>query len=135
MMPVVGGVVIGASAAALLLLLGRVAGISGITGGILHAQANDRAWRIAFIAGLVAGGTMLRVLSPHVVRFDVERSLATIVVAGLLVGYGTRLGGGCTSGHGLCGVARGLRRSIVATVTFMAAGMLTVLATRLAWGP
>jgi uncharacterized membrane protein YedE/YeeE len=135
MMPVAGGIVVGGSAAALLLFLGRVAGISGIAGGLLRAEAGDRTWRIAFVAGLAAGGALLRVLVPPAVEFDVHRSLPTIVGAGLLVGYGTRLGSGCTSGHGVCGVGRGSRRSIVATATFVATGVLTVLAMRLVSGP
>lgn len=130
-MALIGGTLIGASAAALLLVLGKVAGISGIAGAIPHADTGDRAWRIAFIAGLASGGMLLRVLVPNAVQFDVERSVATVVAAGLLVGYGTRLGSGCTSGHGLCGVARASRRSIVATATFIATGMVTVLAMRL----
>lgn len=129
-----GGVLIGLSAAAILLFFGKVAGISGIVAGIMRAESGDRVWRMCFVAGMLAGGALLRVLRPEAVQFDVARSAPTIVAAGLLVGFGTRLGSGCTSGHGVCGVARGARRSITATLTFMAAGMLTVLAMRLLRG-
>jgi uncharacterized membrane protein YedE/YeeE len=129
-----GGVLIGASAAALLLLLGRTAGVSGIAAGIVRAAPGDRAWRACFVAGLLAGGALLRIARPEAVQFDVVRPVPLLVVAGLLVGFGTRLGSGCTSGHGVCGVARGSRRSIVATLTFMATGMLTVLVGRFVWG-
>jgi uncharacterized membrane protein YedE/YeeE len=132
--PLAGGMLIGLAAAGLLLFVGRVAGISGIAGGLLGAGAGDRLWRAAFLAGLLAGGALLRTTDPAAVRFGLERPLVTIVAAGLLVGYGTRLGSGCTAGHGVCGVAGGSRRSIVATMTFMAVGMLMVLLTRLARG-
>jgi hypothetical protein len=132
--PLAGGMLIGLSAAAVLLFLGKVAGISGIAGGLLGAAPGDRLWRAAFLAGLLGGGALLRAIDPATVRFGLERSLVTIAAAGLLVGYGTRLGNGCTSGHGVCGVARGSRRSIVATTTFMIVGMLTVLLARLVRG-
>jgi len=132
--PFAGGVLIGISAGAVLFFLGKVAGISGIAGGFLAARPGDRLWRGCFIAGLLAGGALLHALDPAAVQFGLERSLPTLAVAGVLVGYGTRLGNGCTSGHGVCGVARGSRRSIVATLTFMATGMLTVLLTRALWG-
>jgi len=132
--PLAGGMLIGLSAAAVLLFLGKVAGISGIAGGLLGAAPGDRFWRAAFLAGLLGGGALLRAIDPATVRFGLERSLVTIAAAGLLVGYGTRLGNGCTSGHGVCGVARGSRRSIVATTTFMIVGMLTVLLARLVRG-
>lgn len=131
---IAGGVLIGLSAAGLLVALGRVAGVSGILGGVLTAPPGDRAWRASFVAGLLAGGVLLHALAPEAVRFDLVRSFPTLVVAGLLVGYGTRLGNGCTSGHGVCGVARGSRRSFAATLTFMATGMATVIVTRLAGG-
>ena len=129
-----GGVLIGASAAAILLFLGRVAGVSGIVGGLLHDGSAERVWRAAFVAGLLAGGAGLRIVDPAAVQFGLDRSLPVLVLAGVLVGFGTRLGSGCTSGHGVCGVARGSRRSLVATLTFMATGMLTVFVTRLLWG-
>ena len=129
-----GGVLIGLSAIAILLFLGRIAGISGIAGGLLSAGRGDRLWRACFLAGLLAGGAMLRAIDPQLTEFTITRSPLLIVVAGLLVGYGTRLGSGCTSGHGVCGVARGSRRSIAATLVFMALGMATVLAMRLLRG-
>ena len=128
--PLLGGVMIGASAIALLLFLGRIAGISGIAGGLLAGKAGDRLWRACFLLGLLAGGSALRAIDPHLTAFSIERSPLLIVVAGVLVGYGTRLGGGCTSGHGVCGVARGSRRSITATLVFMLIGMATVLTMR-----
>jgi hypothetical protein len=129
-----GGVLIGTSAAALLLFLGRIAGISGIIGGLLQAGAGERLWRACFVGGLLAGGVLLHAADPTLVAYGPDRSLATIGLAGLLVGYGTRLGSGCTSGHGVCGVGRGSPRSIVATLVFVGVGMATVLATRLVWG-
>lgn len=132
--PFAGGMLIGLSAAAVLLFLGKVAGISGIAGGLLGAAPGDRLWRTAFVGGLLAGGALLRAIDPVTVHFGLERSLGTIAAAGLLVGYGTRLGSGCTSGHGVCGVARGSRRSVVATMTFMGVGMATVLLARLVRG-
>ena len=132
--PLAGGILIGLSAAAVLLFLGKVAGISGIAGGLLGAPAGDRLWRACFLAGLLAGGALLRALDPTTVQFGLQRSIPTLAVAGLLVGYGTQLGSGCTSGHGVCGVARGSHRSVVATLTFMVAGMLTVLVSRLLRG-
>ena len=125
----IGGSMIGASAALLAVGANRVAGISGIVGGLLRPSAGDRAWRLAFLIGLPAGaaGTWFLGLGQMPV---VEASNATLVVAGLLVGFGTRLGNGCTSGHGICGTSRGSKRSILATATFMATGALTVFAMR-----
>ena len=129
-----GGILIGLSAIAVLLFLGRIAGISGIAGGLLAAERRDRVWRACFVAGLLAGGAALRAVDPQLAAFTIARSPLLIVAAGLLVGYGTRLGSGCTSGHGVCGVARGSRRSIVATLVFMALGIATVFAMRLLRG-
>ncbi|HVY47890.1 MAG TPA: YeeE/YedE family protein, partial [Minicystis sp.] len=119
----------GAAASLLLLANGRVAGVSGILGRALVPTEGERAWRVTFVAGLVAGGLLLRLVAPA--RVAVEGfGLGTAVVAGLLVGVGTRLGNGCTSGHGICGLARRSPRSIVATGVFMAAGMATVFVVR-----
>jgi uncharacterized membrane protein YedE/YeeE len=116
----IGGVLIGLSATGLLLLNGKIAGISGILGGLLTPLApGDRGWRVGFIAGLLLGGAALAARAPELVANTVDRSWAAVVVAGLLVGFGTRLGSGCTSGHGVCGVSRGSPRSIAATLTFM----------------
>lgn len=130
LLPLLGGVLIGLAASLLLLFNGRVAGISGIAGGLLSPAPGEAGWRVAFLGGLVAGGLLLAVFLPGSVGAPVVSSLGATLVAGLLVGFGTRLGGGCTSGHGVCGLARGALRSLVATVTFMATGALTVFITR-----
>ena len=129
-----GGMLIGLSAAGMWLLKGQVAGISGIASSILPGsplwkkegrQKGELSWRLAFVAGLVAAGSVTSVLFPA--RFEGSgRSLAALVVAGLLVGVGTRLGSGCTSGHGVCGLARLSPRSMAATCTFMGVGFVTV---------
>jgi len=125
----VGGAMIGAAAALFLLVDGRIAGISGIVGGLLDGRAGDIAWRVAFAAGLVAGPLLLMLLGAQV-TVRPQASLPVLVVAGLLVGFGTRLGGGCTSGHGVCGLARLSRRSFVATATFFATALVTVFVVR-----
>lgn len=124
-----GGILIGLSAVLLMGALGRVAGISGIAGGLVSG-AHDRGWRIAFVVGLVAGPLLLKwwhgdsgIGSPQV-------PWPWMMLAGLLVGFGTRLGGGCTSGHGVCGVARLSPRSLLATMVFVLAGMATVFVVR-----
>jgi uncharacterized membrane protein YedE/YeeE len=128
----IGGLMIGIAAAALLLFNGRVAGISGVIGQMFAPASLDRNWRLAFLGGLIAGGFVLRLLGVH--GTAVERSIPVLAIAGLLVGYGTRLGNGCTSGHGVCGISRGSKRSIVATVTFMAVAMVVVFVRRHAFG-
>lgn len=105
--PLTGGILLGLSAAAVLVFLGKVAGISRIAGGLLGAPAGDRLRRACFLAGPLAGGALLRALDRTTVQFGLQRSIPTLAVAGLLVGYGTQLGNGCTSGHGVCGMARG----------------------------
>jgi uncharacterized membrane protein YedE/YeeE len=120
----VGGALIGLAASLLLLGAGRIAGVSGIVGGLLAPAPGEIAWRALFVAGLIVGGLGLRAIDPSLVRVDLERSTGAIVVSGLLVGLGTRLGSGCTSGHGVCGISRGSPRSLVATTAFMATGML-----------
>lgn len=120
----VGGVLIGGSAALLMLTQGRIAGISGILGGMLPPMAADRDWRAAFLFGLLGAGIVGAVIAPQAIGASV-RSAPILVIAGLLVGIGTRLGSGCTSGHGVCGLARLSPRSLVAVVTFMATGALT----------
>lgn len=121
-----GGILIGCAAGAMLLFDGKVAGISGIVAGILRPALNEAAWRIWFVAGLFGGGILLRVIDPSAYNFTIARSAMAIIVAGLLVGYGTRLGNGCTSGHGVCGVSRLSQRSIVATLIFLATGVMAV---------
>lgn len=129
-----GGAMIGLSAVLLMLSLGRIAGISGILGGALGPQGTDRPWRLAFLAGLLAPGFVLVLLGvkPQV---DFVAGTPLLVLAGLLVGFGTRLGSGCTSGHGVCGLARLSQRSLVAVLTFMAAGFVTVGVLRHLLGP
>ena len=130
----IGGMLIGLSAAALLLLNGRVAGITGIFAGLFEPRPGDKGWRALFVAGLVAGAAAIALLRPHTFRFDLVRAPVSIVAAGLLVGFGTRLANGCTSGHGICGVSRFSPRSLVATATFIAAGIGTVYLTRHLFG-
>jgi len=120
-----GGLLIGLAAAAFVLLNGRIAGISGILGGLLRPARGDIAWRVAFLAGLV-GAPLVYALFAALPEARIEAGQGTLVVAGLLVGLGTRYGAGCTSGHGVCGLSRLSPRSLVATAAFMAAGFLTV---------
>jgi uncharacterized membrane protein YedE/YeeE len=128
--PLAGGALIGAAAALLLLANGRIAGISGILGGLLGPSARDWAWRTAFVVGLLAGPALFRLGAGHWPEVRIGASWPMLVAAGLLVGFGTRLGSGCTSGHGVCGLARLSPRSFGAVATFMAAAMLTVFLVR-----
>ena len=124
-----GGILIGCAAALLLLINGRIAGISGILGNLLTARHGDIAWRIAFLVGLIGAPWLwLALAGTPVIRLDA--SVPMILTGGVLVGFGTRLGSGCTSGHGVCGIARLSTRSIVATCVFMATGCVTVFITR-----
>lgn len=129
-----GGILIGVAASLLLWLSGRVAGVSGIAGGLLSPKKGDIAWRVCFVLGLLAGGVFIRVLHPAAGDYSIERSTIVLVVAGLFVGFGTRLGSGCTSGHGVCGISRGSPRSLIATCAFMATAMLTVFFAKLFGG-
>ena len=124
-----GGLLIGLATALLLLLSGRIAGISGIVGGLLRPGKGDVAWRIAFVAGLLAAPLVFSLAAP-LPTVVIDAGTATLIAAGLLVGLGTRYGSGCTSGHGVSGLSRGSPRSIVATVSFMASGFLTVFLVR-----
>jgi uncharacterized protein len=124
-----GGLLIGTAAAMFLLLNGRIAGISGIVGGLLRPQAGDTGWRVAFLLGLVAAPLLYQLAAPLPV-VQVDAGSAGLVVAGLLVGMGTRYGSGCTSGHGVCGLSRLSPRSMVATAAFMVAGFVTVFVVR-----
>lgn len=121
----VGGLVIGAAAWMLILFCGRVAGISGILGGVLSRASKDKGWRVAFLLGMVLSPLLYRLAVP-LPESHIAASWPILVVAGLLVGVGTRYGSGCTSGHGVCGLSRLSLRSLVATLTFMAAAFVTV---------
>jgi uncharacterized membrane protein YedE/YeeE len=125
-----GGSLIGLAAAGLLLATGRIAGISGILGGGVPGARGDRAWRLAFLLGLPLGAAFVTRATSDAHGFAITSNPALLVAAGLLVGVGTQLGGGCTSGHGVCGLARGSRRSIVATIVFMLSGAATVFVAR-----
>lgn len=123
----IGGMLIGLSAALLLLFTGRIAGISGIAGGLLTRPPRSEVyWRALFIGGLVLGGLVMSALAPSLFEMKLDRSMLALVAAGLFVGFGTRLGSGCTSGHGVCGISRMSPRSIAATLTFMATGAAVV---------
>jgi uncharacterized membrane protein YedE/YeeE len=124
-----GGVLIGLAAAGFVLLNGRIAGISGILGGLLAAPGSDRTWRIAFLAGMLITPLIAWALF-GMPAIEINTGLPIIIVAGLLVGIGTRYGSGCTSGHGVCGLSRLSPRSMVATIAFMAAGFITVYLVR-----
>ena len=123
-----GGVLLGIASALFILANGRILGISGIVGGLLRPKSGDGGWRIAFLLGMLAAPVTLQWLAPagFLSAPRIEAGVAAVVVAGLLVGYGTRLSSGCTSGHGVCGLSRLSPRSMVATGTFMAAGFAIV---------
>ena len=126
---IAGGALIGLAAAIFVLFNGRIAGISGILGGLLRPVAGDIGWRVAFVAGLLAAPFVWRLFAavptPHI-----DAGTGALVLSGLLVGVGTRFGGGCTSGHGVCGISRLSPRSLAATATFLAAGFVTVYVLR-----
>jgi uncharacterized protein len=122
----VGGVFVGMAAIVLLLFNGRILGVSGIVGGLFYSSPGDRHWRISFLLGVLVSGLALSPLFPKLFLSSSTVSSSVLMLAGILVGFGTRLGSGCTSGHGVCGVARFSIRSIVATACFMASGIVTV---------
>lgn len=126
----IGGLLIGGSAALFLILSGRIAGISGILGGLLQPARSDLGWRLAFLAGLLLAPLIYTAVGGALPKVETNASLGVLILAGLLVGVGTRLGAGCTSGHGVCGIGRGSPRSIAATAVFMATAVLTVFVTR-----
>src|SRR5436190_18044377 len=130
----IGGALIGLSAVLQMLSTGRIAGISGIFGGLLNLRGEDKGWRIAFVAGLVLAPILAGLIGYGMVQPKLPANWAVIIAAGLLVGFGTRLGGGCTSGHGICGIARLSPRSITATVLCRATAVTTAAATRRALG-
>jgi hypothetical protein len=125
-----GGALIGLAAALFLLLNGRIAGISGILGGLLRPARGDIGWRLAFLAGLIGAPLLYHALAAPLPLPRIEAGTGALVAAGLLVGVGTRYGSGCTSGHGVCGLSRLSPRSLVATLAFMAAGFVTVFVGR-----
>jgi uncharacterized membrane protein YedE/YeeE len=121
-----GGLLIGLAALLMLVFNGRIMGISGIVGGVFNPTTKNQLWRYFFFAGMLLGGVALRVFMPQALENHLNRSNLHLVLAGILVGWGTRLGSGCTSGHGICGVSRLSPRSLLATGIFMFFGILTV---------
>jgi uncharacterized protein len=130
----IGGALIGLAAVLLMLFTGRIAGVSGIFDGLINPKSDDRAWRAAFVAGLIAAPLAASFLGYGTAMPQMPASYMTVVAGGLLVGFGTRLGSGCTSGHGICGIARLSPRSIAATCVFMAAAIAVVALTRHVFG-
>ena len=125
-----GGVLIGVAAAMFVLLNGRIAGISGILGGLLHPARSEIGWRLAFLAGLFVAPLAYVAFGGALPPVELDASLPLLIVAGLIVGFGTRLGAGCTSGHGVCGIGRGSPRSLAATAVFMVTAIAIVFITR-----
>ncbi len=131
---IIGGAIIGLAASLLFLANGRIAGISGILGQAIRTKTTDRDWRMTFLAGLLVGGMALLNAMPDVIVAPSSRTLGSVAVAGLLVGVGTRMGNGCTSGHGVCGLTRFSGRSLAATLAFMATGFTTATIIQVAFG-
>lgn len=131
---ILGGVLIGLAVSLMLLFNGRVTGISGILGGIIRPQKDDLNWRVAFLGGLLVGGAILKYTMADVFLQISSAKMIDYIIAGLLVGFGTLLGNGCTSGHGVCGISRLSKRSIVATITFIIFGMISVFIFKLLRG-
>lgn len=131
-MSLAGGVLLGLAAAAFILLNGRVLGISGIVGGLLRPKPGDAGWRLAFLLGMLVAPASFALLAPagFLPAPRIEAGYGLLVAAGVLVGFGTRYGAGCTSGHGVCGLSRLSLRSLAATLAFMATGFLTVFLVR-----
>jgi uncharacterized membrane protein YedE/YeeE len=126
----IGGILIGLAAILLLAGPGRIAGISSIAGGLLSRVPGDNAWRILFLIGLVLGAGVYQLVTSAALELGIDVSMPWLMAAGFLVGFGTRLGGGCTSGHGVCGIARFSARSVVATLVFIGVAMLTTFVIR-----
>lgn len=129
-----GGALIGLAASLMLILNGRVTGISGIANGLLTKNKGDYLWRFAFIGGLVLGGAVLGQVMPQALESTISRETWVIALAGVIVGFGTVYGSGCTSGHGVCGISRLSPRSLVATAVFIAIGMLTATVLKMVVG-
>ena len=125
---IIGGALIGLSASLLLVINGHVAGISAIMATFLRPEGRELRWRSIFMAGLLVGGVILVMMSPDVIQVAQGRSVLDLIVAGIVVGFGVRMGNGCTSGHGVCGLARFSKRSLVATIAFMTTGFMTASA-------
>ncbi|HIB83383.1 MAG TPA: YeeE/YedE family protein [Chromatiaceae bacterium] len=123
----IGGILIGLATAGMLIFNGRIAGVSGIFSGVINASKNDTAWRVAFIGGLMGGGLLTMGFYPEAISSHIDRSVLSVILAGLLVGIGARLGSGCTSGHGVCGIGRLAPRSLVATAVFMTTGVIAAV--------
>lgn len=132
--PLIGGSIIGIAVSLMLYLNGRVTGVSGIISGALSRPKGDSAWRLNFILGLILGGMALKLIYPQSLSSQLDREIPWVITAGLLVGFGTVMGSGCTSGHGICGLSRFSPRSLVATIVFMAFGILSATAFRLLLG-
>lgn len=130
----IGGALIGLSVVFFMATMGRIAGISGIVSGLMNPKSSDFGWKLAFVAGLMVAPFVYAMMRPEDVSVAFPHSIGFIVAGGLLVGIGSRLGSGCTSGHGICGMARLSPRSIVATLTFMATGIITVFVIRMIGG-
>jgi uncharacterized protein len=128
-MSLLGGLLIGTASALFILANGRIAGISGVLGGLLRPSSGDVVWRLAFLLGLIVAPAVLAAFVAPVIP-TIDAGPTTLIVAGLLVGIGTRYGGGCTSGHGICGLSRLSPRSLIATLAFMGSGMAIVFAMR-----
>ena len=129
-----GGILIGLAATVMLLFTGRIAGISGIMGGLLGTSKTDAFWRLAFLTGIILGAFIFHQIKPGFYLPRTNYPLSILALGGFLVGFGTRLGNGCTSGHAVCGISRFSIRSIIATITFMASGMVTVSVMRHLFG-
>jgi uncharacterized protein len=130
-LPLLGGVLIGLAATILLYFNGKIAGVSGILGGVLKTPTKENYWRYTFLLGLIFGSLIFSFIYPQFFKYEIPRGWTAAIVGGLFVGYSTRLGSGCTSGHGVCGLARFSKRSLVATVTFMVSAMVTVAVLKL----
>ena len=124
--PLIGGILIGLSSSTMLGGIGRITGISGILGSSLAKISRENLWRYTFLIGLLLGGLLMKIFAPQFFDYTLEVSSTVVIIAGVLVGFGTRLGSGCTSGHGVCGMARMAKRSFLATITFILFGMITV---------
>ena len=126
MAPLLGGVLIGLSSTMILFFLGKIAGVSGILGTFISSPKKSGHWKLSFLVGLIFGGLILKIWFGELFNYSLNLNTIHVIIAGLLVGFGTRLGSGCTSGHGVSGLPRLSKRSLVATLTFILAGVITV---------